>query len=130
RRYDPHTPFLRIRRAHSPKQLLLVGHACHPTSTGAIDKWSPDYPGAMRRKLEAILEDTRAVFVMGCGGDAQVVFQNEATSKITFAADPKQSEIAGEKLAAEVLAYLTNGKFIPLGPELETGIVLGNLGLQ
>jgi hypothetical protein len=50
--YDEHTPVLRIMRARSPKQLVLVGHACHPTSTGLVDKWSPDYPGSMRRKLD------------------------------------------------------------------------------
>jgi hypothetical protein len=108
--YDPHTPVLRITRAQSPKQLVLVGHACHPTSTGTVDKWSPDYPGAMRRKVESALEDSRALFVMGCGGDAKVVFRNEATGKIEFAAAQPQSEAAGEKLATEVLAHLSNGE--------------------
>jgi dienelactone hydrolase len=128
--YDPHTPVLRITRAQSPKQLVLVGHACHPTSTGTIDKWSPDYPGAMRRKLESAVEDSRALFVMGCGGDAKVVFQNEATGKIEFAADPQQGEIAGEKLAGSVLDYLRNGELISLDAELETHLVSGNLSLQ
>lgn len=128
--YDPHTPILRITRAPSPKQLLLVGHACHPTSTGTIDKWSPDYPGAMRRKLESALEDSRALFVMGCGGDAKVVFQNEATGKIEFSADPRQSEAAGDKLATEVLAYLSNHELSSLEAELETELVAGNLSLQ
>jgi dienelactone hydrolase len=128
--YDPHTPVLRITRTQSPKQLVLVGHACHPTSTGTVDKWSPDYPGAMRRKLESALEDSRALFVMGCGGDAKVVFHNEATGKIEFAADPQQSEMAGEKLAADVLAYLSNGELSSLDAELETQLVSGDLSLQ
>ena len=128
--YDPHTPVLRITRAQSPKQLVLVGHACHPTSTGTIDKWSPDYPGAMRRKLESTLEDSRALFVMGCGADAKVVFQNEATGKVEFAADPQQSDKAGEKLATEVLAYVQKNKLNPLEAELETKLVSGNLSLQ
>jgi dienelactone hydrolase len=128
--YDPHTPVLRITRAQSPKQLLLVGHACHPTSTGTTNAWSPDYPGAMRRKLESALEDSRALFVMGCGGDAKVVFRNEATDKIEFAADPQQSEMAGEKLATEVLAYLNKGELSALDAELETQLVSGSLSLQ
>src|SRR5262245_891510 len=61
--YDPHTPVLQVTREQSPKKLVLVGHACHPTSTGTVDKWSPDYPGAMRRKLESTLADSRALFV-------------------------------------------------------------------
>jgi dienelactone hydrolase len=128
--YDPHTPVLRITRAQSPKQIVLVGHACHPTSTGTTNAWSPDYPGAMRRKLESALEDSRALFVQGCGGDAKVVFTNEATGKIEFAADPKQSEIAGEKLATGVLAYLSKGELISLDAELETQLVSGSLSLQ
>jgi dienelactone hydrolase len=128
--YDPHTPVLRITRAQSPKQLVLVGHACHPTSTGNTNAWSPDYPGAMRRKLESTLEDSRALFLQGCGGDAKVVFLNKATGKIEFAADPRQSEIAGEKLAADVLAYLNKGELIFLEPELEAQLVSGSLSLQ
>ena len=128
--YDPHTPILRITRAQSPKQLVLVGHACHPTSTGTTNKWSPDYPGAMRRKLESALEDSRALFVMGCGGDAKVVFQNQATGKVEFVADPQQSDIAGEKLASDVLAYLKKGELSSLPAELETKLVAGNLSLQ
>src|SRR5439155_9685006 len=128
--YDPHTPVLRITRAQSPKQLVLVGHACHPTSTGMTDKWSPDYPGAMRRKLESALGDSRALFVMGCGGDAKVVFHNEATGKIEFAADPQQSEMAGEKLATGVLAYLNTSELSSLEAQLETQLVSGSLSLQ
>jgi dienelactone hydrolase len=128
--YDPHTPILRVTRAQSPKQIVLVGHACHPTSTGTIDKWSPDYPAALRRKLESDLADARALFVMGCGGDAKVVFPNEATGKIEFAADPQLSQRAGETLAADVLAYLSRDELSALDAELETRLISGNLSLQ
>lgn len=59
--YDKHTPVLHVRRERSPRQVVVVGHACHPTSTGLVGKWSPDYPGAMRRRLETELEDCRAM---------------------------------------------------------------------
>jgi hypothetical protein len=128
--YDEHTPVLRITRGQSPRQLVLVGHACHPTSTGLSDKWSPDYPGALRRKLESALDNCRALFVMGCGGDAKVVFRDQATGKYEFAASPEQSDAAGLKLAEHVLAYLRKGELSPLEAELETRLVAGALSLQ
>jgi hypothetical protein len=128
--YDEHTPVLRVTRQRSPRQLVIVGHACHPTSTGAVDQWSPDYPGAMRRKLESTLEDARAMFVMGCGGDAKVVVRNPSTDKDEFAADPRQSDAAGEQLADHVLAYLERDRLSVLNAELETTLVSGTLSLQ
>jgi dienelactone hydrolase len=128
--YDEHTPVLRITRGKSPKQLVLVGHACHPTSTGTVDKWSPDYPGAMRRKLESALDDCRALFVMGCGGDAKVVVRDEATGKDDFAASPEKSDAAGVKLAEQVLAFLQKSQLAALDGKLETKLVAGALSLQ
>ncbi len=97
--FDGHTPILRIKRAPSPRQLLVVGHACHPTSSGLIEKWSPDYPGAMRDYLADKLPDAKGVFVQGCGGDAKVVHKDSETGKLAFSADPERSKAAGEKLA-------------------------------
>ena len=128
--YDEHTPVLKIVRQRSPKQIVLVGHACHPTSTGIIGKWSPDYPGAMRQKLETTLEDCRAMFVMGCGGDAKVVFHDESTGKDTFAAHPQQSHAAGSKLANYVLKYLKKDNLSELAPDLCTTLVHGSLTFQ
>jgi dienelactone hydrolase len=128
--YDEHTPVLRVTRGRSPKQLVLVGHACHPTSTGTVDKWSPDYPGAMRQKLESALDDCRALFVMGCGGDAKVVVRDEKTGKDDFAASPEKSEAAGIKLAEHVLDYLQKSRLASLDGKLETKLVSGALSLQ
>ncbi len=44
---DPHTPILRLRRDKSPRQIVIVGHACHPTSSGSIRSGPPTIP-AMR----------------------------------------------------------------------------------
>jgi neutral ceramidase len=128
--YDEHTPVLRITRRQQPEQIVLVGHACHPTSTGLVDKWSPDYPGAMRRKLESTLENSRALFVMGCGGDAKVVVRDTTTGQYQFAASPEQSDAAGETLAERVLAFLDKGGVSKLNGELETRLVSGDLSLQ
>jgi neutral ceramidase len=49
--YDPHTPVLCIDRGGRAGRIILVSHACHPTSTGSVNKWSPEYPGAMRERI-------------------------------------------------------------------------------
>jgi neutral ceramidase len=127
--YDRHTPIVQIRRKQSPRQLIVVGHACHPTSTGKVNKWSPDYPGAMRDRLEAKIDDCRAVFVMGCGGDAKTVVKNPKTGRDEFAARPDQSQAVGEKLADDVLRRLRE-KLIPLSATLQTTIARGTLSLE
>jgi len=125
--FDGHTPILRIKRDSSPRQLVVVGHACHPTSSGNIEKWSPDYPGAMRDLLSDKLPDTKGVFIQGCGGDAKVVHKDPETGKLVFSADPERSQSAGEKLAKAVLAHLEKERMIPLGGQLACSLVTGQL---
>lgn len=129
--YDLHTPILRVRREGSPRQVVLVGHACHPTSMGKLSQWSADYPGAMRRKMQEDLEDCRAMFVNGCGADAKVVYQDPATGKYEFAASLDKSHQAGEKLAEAVLARMSGDQPLePLNAKLSTTLVRGSLSLQ
>jgi hypothetical protein len=128
--YDEHTPVLRVVLRGSPGEVLLVGHACHPTSSGTIPLWSPDYPGAMRDRLEAARDGCRAMFAMGCGGDAKVVCRNPETGAVEFARSPEASAAAGEQLAGAVLERLAGEPFQPLTAELETRIVTGELGFR
>ena len=125
--FDGHTPILRIKRDQSPRQLVVIGHACHPTSSGKIEKWSPDYPGAMRDYLADQLPDTKGVFIQGCGGDAKVVHKDPETGKLVFSADPERSRDAGEKLARAALAHLEKERMIPLAGQLACSLVTGQL---
>jgi neutral ceramidase len=125
--FDGHTPIFRIERSSEPKQLIMVGHACHPTSSGTIQKWSPDYPGAMRDYLAAELPDTKAVFVQGCGGDAKVVHEDPDTGKLVFSSSPERAKTAGEKLAKAVLNHLETGQMIPLDGQLACSLATGRI---
>ncbi len=125
--FDGHTPILRIRRSASPQQVLVVGHACHATSSGPIEKWSPGYPGTMRDCLGAELPDTKAVFVQGCGGDAKIVHRDAETGKLAFSNDPKQAKTAGRKLARAVLAHLSKKPLIPLDGDLACSLATGQI---
>ena len=125
--FDGHTPIIRIERDGSPRQLVIVGHASHPTSSGQIDKWSPDYPGAMRDRLVEALPKTAALFVQGCGGDAKIVHTDPKTGKLAFSAHPDRSKAAGRKLADAVLTYLRTGRLAPLGASLACSLATGQL---
>jgi hypothetical protein len=125
--FDGHTPVLRIRRKADPQQLLVVGHACHPTSSGTITRWSPDYPGAMRDYLAAEMSNTKAVFVQGCGGDAKVVHEDPETGRLVFSNSPERSKAAGEKLARAVLKHLETGRMTPLDGQLACSLATGQI---
>jgi hypothetical protein len=125
--FDGHTPILRIKRAAKPQQLLVIGHACHPTSSGTIQKWSPDYPGAMRDYLARKLSDTKAVFVQGCGGDAKIVHKDPETGKLVFSGDPERARAAGEKLAKVVLRHLGKGHMVSLEGKLACTLATGQI---
>lgn len=125
--FDGHTPIFRIERDSKPQQLLVVGHACHPTSSGTIQKWSPDYPGAMRDYLDAELPDTKAIFVQGCGGDAKVVHKDSGTGKLAFSNSPEQAKAAGKKLARAVLKHLETGRMIPLDGQFACSLTTGQI---
>jgi hypothetical protein len=125
--FDGHTPIFRIKREATPQQLVLVGHACHPTSSGPIQKWSPDYPGAMRDRLVDELPETKAVFLQGCGGDAKIVHNDPETGKLVFSNAPERAKAAGEKLAGAVLKHLQTGQMIPLSPQLACSLTTGQI---
>ncbi|MCX5659542.1 MAG: hypothetical protein NTW19_07435 [Planctomycetota bacterium] len=132
--YDTHTPILRVSRAargQSPSEVVLVGHACHPTSSGGIDKWTPDYPGGLRREIERSLgPDSRAMFVMGCGADAKVVHVDPKTGAEAFTADPKRSRQAGQALARAALKAMAKGEMTELPATLSMGSAAGGLTLE
>jgi hypothetical protein len=125
--FDGHTPIFRIQRQKSPRQLILIGYACHPTSSGKIEKWSPDYPGAMREALSAQLSDTKTLFVQGCGGDAKVVHKDVETGKLVFSASPERSRQAGVNLAEAVLKQLGKGEMTLLTEPIACSLVTGRL---
>jgi len=117
--YDRHTPIIHIERRGKAGPILLVGHACHPSSSGKIAGWSADYPGGLREQLENRLgHNTRALFVMGCGADAKVAHRDNVSGKTVFTADPVASQASGRLLADQVLNHLATQALIPLAGQL------------
>jgi neutral ceramidase len=128
--YDRHTPILRIRRRRTPSEIILVSHACHPTSTGAYDRWSPDWPGAMRRRIATRLDGTRVLFAKGCGADANVVHRDPDSGSYVFSRSPGRARAAGVKLADQVLRALQRGSACELAPEMSLSRASGGLTLK
>ncbi len=101
--YDRHTPILLAQLIEQKRSIALVSHACHPTASGPIKKWSADYPGAFRDGLEKHLGvGAKVMFAMGCGADAKVTSPKQGINNPTLAAYPKNAKARGLDPANEV----------------------------
>jgi hypothetical protein len=131
--YDTHTPVLDIhlaapRKTGDPNRIVVVGHACHPTTSGPMAKWCPDYPGALRDTLERKLgPDSRVLFVQGCAGDVKPSHVNPRTKQIVFCNRPACARAAGRKLAQAALLLLGSGTMEPVKPHLACRLATGGL---
>jgi hypothetical protein len=68
---DRTVPVLRIDDSKGTLRAVLMGYACHNTTlTGEFYQFSGDYAGFAQSELEQQYPGALALFVMGCGGDA------------------------------------------------------------
>ena len=66
---DPAVPVLRFQRADGVVAALLVSYGCHPVTLGPNNLLATaDYPGYVRRTLEATYPGAATHFVTGCCG--------------------------------------------------------------
>jgi hypothetical protein len=106
---DHDVPVLRIDDMHGKLRAVVVGYACHNTTAQDMLQLNGDYAGFTQAWLEAHHPGAMALFVAGCGGDANPY--------------PRGSvELArqhGEELAAAVDKALA-GKLQPVHGPLKT----------
>lgn len=69
---DHDVPVLKISRADGSTKAVVHGYACHNT-TLSQQKFSGDYAGFSQAYLEEKLPGVTALFVCGCGGDANPI---------------------------------------------------------
>lgn len=107
---DRDVPVLRIESLTGELRGVLFGYACHNTTlTGEFYQFSGDYAGFAQAGLEKSHPGAQAMFVMGCGADANP----NPRSRLEYA-------IAhGAELAQAVEQALT-GKMQPLRGSLST----------
>ena len=67
---DHSVPVLRIEREDGTLKSILLGYACHCTTPGTEYKVSGDWAGYAQEYLELTYPGTSALFITGCGADA------------------------------------------------------------
>jgi hypothetical protein len=67
---DHEVPVLRVEREDGSIKAVLFGYACHCTTPGATQEVSGDWAGYAQANLEETYPDTTALFITGCGADA------------------------------------------------------------
>ena len=68
---DRTVPVLRIDGDDGKPRIVLFGYACHGTTNPPSHLGvSPDYPGFARKIVEEHFPGAQAMFIAGCGGDA------------------------------------------------------------
>jgi hypothetical protein len=67
---DNDVPVLRAARADGSVKALVFGYACHCTTPGASDDVGGDWAGYAQECLERAYPGATALFITGCGADA------------------------------------------------------------
>ena len=120
---DPVVPVLQVTDAEGAVRAVLFGCACHPvTLDGHNRKISADYAGAAQRRLEERFAAAQAMFLIGCGGDANSHPRG----------GPEQEQWVlrhGEELADEVARVLA-GPLHPVRGPLRPGLQWTDLPLD
>lgn len=106
---------------------LVFSISAHPSMAFSWDI-SADYPGVACRILDEHLGDTSAMFLQGCGGDANTRVMGEGSTQWRKA-NWEEVETAGRQVAEEVLRVLEKG-LKPVKPSLRSAIAEIRLPLQ
>lgn len=106
-RVDPTVGVIRITDEEDAVRAVLVFYACHPVVLGPRNrKISADYPGVVRKRIEAKLgEDAKCIFIQGGGGDVNPLIMARGDDR---SGDFELVERMGQLLATDVLRVLAN----------------------
>jgi hypothetical protein len=103
---DPSVHALVIKDDLGKTRVVLVNYACHPSVLGPGNySYSADYPGAMRRAIEAQIPGATALFIQGGAGDI-----NPYRDKEPAATQFQAMEEMGQKLGKYVASTLAKAK--------------------
>ncbi len=112
---DHDVPVLVVRSQHDKILGIVFGYACHNTTIGSnFYKFSGDYAGFAQQRLEKRYRGAVAMFMEGCGADANPYPRwTKERSGVGFA------QQHGEELAHAV-EKVTNGTLAPVAGPLKT----------
>jgi neutral ceramidase len=112
---DHDVPILVVRNQHGNILGIVFGYACHNTTIGSnYYRFSGDYAGFAQQLLEKRYRGAVAMFVQGCGADANPYPRwNKQHSGVDFARQH------GEELA-QAVEKVTDGSLLPVHGPLKT----------
>ena len=120
---DRDVPVLRVTTPEGKVRALVFGAACHNVTLGGGSyKISADYAGAARKHVETRLPGVQAMFVTGCGADAN-------PNPRSTADEEEWVKRHGESLGTEVLNVISRPMRPVTGP-LATQFAFVDLSLQ
>jgi hypothetical protein len=104
---DPTLYALQVKDADGKIRAVLVNYACHPSVLGPDNyEYSADYPGAMKKSIEAQIPGVTALFIQGGAGDINPYFDKEPVAGKGFAV----MEEMGQTLGKYVVSILGKSK--------------------
>jgi len=115
---DQDVPVLSVRGANGELRAVVVGYACHATALGDY-LISADWPGYAKEEIEKAHPGTIALFVQGCGADANPLPRYQGDDPAMLHYSVELSQMYGRILAAAVDMVL-HEKMTPLAGPLRT----------
>ena len=105
---DQDVPVLAVRSGGAVRAVLF-GYSCHATALSGY-QINGDYPGYAQEELERAYPGSVAMFVMGCGGDANPL------PRIMNSSSPESIELASMygKILARAARQVVDGRMVPL----------------
>ena len=102
---DPTLDILTLEDTAGVPRAILWSYACHPTICGGTNYLiTADYPGGVRRALEAAYPGVIPVFLQGCGADVRPRATCDGAHFRSFT--PEEMTEASKTLAADITAAL------------------------
>lgn len=112
---DPTVTTLAVKDAVGKTRAVVVNYACHPSVLGPDNlQYSADYPGAMKRYVEAQIPGAVCLFVQGGAGDINPYRDKEPVSGQGFEAVKEMGDALGKQVAASL------GHSRPVSGQLKT----------
>jgi hypothetical protein len=110
---DQTVTLLRVRGLDGKWIAAMTAYACHPVVVGAWNRqWTADYPGYVRKRLEAAHPGAVGLFLTGCAGDVNT--GHTASASATLDETPMRSFAEAERLGEKVAAAALAAPSVPL----------------
>lgn len=114
---DVSVPVLEVRSLSSDVVAVLTSFACHPVVLGADNlRWTADYPGLVRRAIEAKHPGAVAIYATGCAGDVNT--GHSARQSKSLRPDSNRTFEAASRVGLAVASAALSAEMRPVGGDV------------